>query len=249
MNTKELQKAVGTAPDGIIGPKTLAAVRAAGFDVVLDPGHTADHAREWPSAWPRGAWETPRGKRIMRALGITPDVHDSLEHIINVLTANAAAKYLQADGLKVLLYDDPAAANTAELTTAWKLANAARPRVFVSIHHNASRGVDTWEKNAPCGGVAFYRRGRYNGQQLARRLGGELRALRFYTQGQDDRADVYVGTADYGVLNHAEESIAAALVEVGFYDNANDLLWCAEHIDSIGAALARGITEYLKGGA
>lgn len=250
MNIREIQKYVGTVPDGIVGPKTLAAIRAAAFHVVIDPGHTSDHAREWPREWPREAWQSTEGRRVLRALGVTADAKDSIEHIVNVAVGERVRARLQDAGLRVLLYDDPAAGNTADLNMAWKLANAACPRAFVSIHHNASGSVKGYAVNTPCGAVTFYKAGRAAGARLARCIGTPLRECRRRTGGRDNRADVAAAApgAGYGVLNHTAADIPAALCEVGFYDNMADLLWVAEHLDDVAAAIAGGIYAFIKGG-
>lgn len=241
---KEIQKSLGVTPDGVAGPVTMGALRSARFDVMLDAGHTADHAREWPSLWPAAAWKSDAGTRICRALGMTPDTHDSVEHMLNVAICKAVKVHLEACSKHVLLFDDPAAGNNAELTQAWRLANGALPMCFVSVHCNASTGVQHYSTNTACGTVSLYAAGRDNGRVLARDITACMLEERHRSGGPNNRADD-VATSSVAVLRNANASIATALVEVGFYDHEKDLLWMAEHLDDIGCAIARGILLYM----
>lgn len=98
MRLAEIQKQLGTTPDGIYGPKTVAALAAARYDVVLDAGHTADRAREYPCVWPLGTWETLAGCKVARALGFTVQTKDSVEHMLNVRIAAYAIRELEQRG-------------------------------------------------------------------------------------------------------------------------------------------------------
>lgn len=244
MNTRELQSTLGVAADGIIGPRTLAALAAARYDVILDPGHTADHAREHPAAWPAGYWGREPGSRVAAALGFTAATADSVEHILNVALAREAEQALAAAGLSVLVYDEPGDANNAEINTICRLVNGAKPRAFVSIHANASRGIATSGSNTACGSIAYYPAGRASSAALARALASSLIACRTRLGGPHNRADA-TAAGSYAVLTRAAASIPAALVEVGFYDHDADLAWMAAHLPDLGRALASGITATL----
>lgn len=249
MNLKEIQKETGAAADGIFGPKTAAALHAAGYEVVLDAGHTGDRAREYPSVWPASAWQNAAWCEAAAALGYDKTTKDSVEHILNLAIATACRKELERRGVKVLLYDDHTMENAAEYKLAAKVANAAAPRAFVSLHNNGSKGVDGYLTNTASGTISFYRTGRENGRELALALTTALLTLRAATGGPNNRADKAAATAAYHVLNATAAAIPAALVEVGFYDNLKDLCWMVKHLDRIGAALADGITKFLKGAA
>lgn len=245
MNTKELQQALGTTPDGIIGPKTLAALAAAHYDIVLDPGHTADHAREHPSAWPVGYWEREPGKTIAAALGITARTADSVEHTLNLAVAKATAARLETAGLKTLLYDNPQLGNNAEIAQVRTIVNAAKPRAFISLHANASKGVSTTASNTATGTLTYYAAGRPASKQLATHLTDHLLQYRRSAQGPNNRADK-TAIGSYAILTKTNPAIPAALVEIGFYDSDLDLSWMSRHISGIGAALTNAIINSLK---
>lgn len=146
---KAIQKVLGVAVDGVIGKKSVAALAEvlglaasapAGLAVFIDIGHTADRAREWPGSFARELWASDGGKEILEALGITAAEHDSLEHVMNKAVGEAVARHLVAAGVSVRVFDKPTMGNDAEISAVIAAANEARPRVFVSVHHNASGG-------------------------------------------------------------------------------------------------------------
>lgn len=245
MTLKEIQAHVGTTPDGIFGPKTSAALRAARYEVVLDSGHTMDQTREYPYQWPASAWKDVEFLRAARQLGFSDVTHDSVEHMLNAKICKACAAAL-AGKHRVLWYDDPAKANKAEYIEAAKVANACGPRVFVSVHANGSLGVKKYLTNTACGTVSFFRAGSSAGGKLAQRLTESVLDLRRISDGPNNRADKAVATTAYHVLNAANSGMASALVEVGFYDHRADLLWMCAHTEDIGRALAAAIHNYLE---
>lgn len=246
MNLKEIQHSLGVTADGILGPKTAAALRAAKYDVVLDAGHTSDHAREWPREWPAGTWDTVAGQRVLRNLNADASTKDSVEHMLNEDMATHTANALRAAGLKVLLYDDPTLGNKVEYMEAAKIAQAARPAVYLSIHNNGSKGVKGYETNTACGTVTFYRPGHAPSQAMAAALTNNLLHLRAQVSAPSNRADRTAPGTSYYVLNNTTAAGASCLVEVGFYDHKRDLEFMAENLREIGQALAGAIIEYLK---
>ena len=232
---------LGTEPDGLYGPKTAAALAAAKFDVVLDAGHTADRAREYPASWPAGTWDTHAGRKIARALGFTSQTKDSIEHMLNTRIAAFTASALEQAGLRVLLFDDPALPNNEEYKLAAKIANAAAPRAFLSIHANACCGVASYTKNTPCGSITFYRVGDAPSLQLAAACTEELLRLRAAAGAPGNRADRIAPGQSYHVLTATPAAKASVLCEVGFYDHAADLEFMATHLPEIGRALAMAI--------
>lgn len=241
MRLSEIQKQLGTTPDGIFGPKTAAALAAARYDVVLDAGHTADRAREWPCDWPAEAWETLAGRKVARALGFTIQTQDSIEHMLNVSIAAYAARELEQRGLRVLLFEDPGMGNSAEYQLAAKIANAAAPRVFLSIHANACYGVTAYAANTPCGSITFYRVGDAASLKLAEACTTEMMRVRAVAQAPSNRADRIAPGQSYHVLKATPAAGASALAEVGFYDNMADLEFMATHLAELGRALAEAI--------
>lgn len=246
MNTKEMQEAIGTTPDGIPGPKTYAALRAAGFEVMIDPGHTRDHAREHPQAWPRGYWQREPGLSVAEALGISEATEDSVEHALNLRLATLLAARLEQAGIKVLLYDEPALGNNEEINRVCRYCREARPRVFLSLHANASLGIESSASNTACGTIAYYAPGNGCGETLARRLSSALVEYRRRTGGPHNRADL-AQPGRYSVLTHCPEGTAGALVEVGFYDHDEDLRYMATHGPGMADALAEALLTHLNG--
>lgn len=245
MDLKAIQQEIGTAADGIFGPKTAAALAAARYDIVIDAGHTADHAREYPADWPAGTWDTPAGKRISHSLQFRATSCDSIEHRLNLAFAGFAASTLRGLGYKVLVYDDPTLANKAEYTLAAKIANAARPRVFLSIHNNGSKGVRNFAANTACGSITYYRPQHGPSELLAAVITQQLLQLRARHQVASNRADRVAPGSSYHVLNATPAAGASVLAEVGFYDHAADLEFLALHQAEIGHTLAAAITHYL----
>jgi N-acetylmuramoyl-L-alanine amidase len=247
-----IQETVGATADGIIGSRTLTAIleklriknpspKSTRTDVFLDPGHTADYGREHPRQFKGVNWSKGKYKEIADALGFTSDTSDSIEHILNVKIAEATKKHLESEGKKVVLYDDPSLSNNAEIRQVYTRANACDPRVFVSIHNNAA-GASGWEDLA-CkarGPVALYYPGRNKGKDLGQIIVNKLLALK----GPDNRAE-HIHTSTVGVLRNAKADMPAALIEVGFYDNLDNLHWMATNIDRIGKAICDGIIVYI----
>ena len=245
MTLKEIQTLIGSTPDGLFGPKTAAALKAARFAVVLDAGHSADRAREYPAAWPPGTWDSLSGRKIARALGFSLSTQDSVEHLLNFHIATFAARALEAAGLKTLLFDDPALPNAAEYQLAAKIANAAAPRAFLSIHANACYGVASYATNSPCGSISFYRVGDAPSLRLAAACTTELLRVRAAAAAPGNRAERIAPGSSYHVLNATPAAAASVLTEVGFYDHAGDLDFMASHLQELGRALATAILTTL----
>lgn len=249
---KGIQTAVGVTADGIVGSRTLTAiVEALGgkldskaqtrVDVFLDPGHTADYSREHPRQFTNVDWSVGKYKEIADALGFVRTTQDSLEHILNVKIANVVKSYLEKAGKVVVLYDSPSSSNNAEIRQVYTRVNATSPRAFVSIHNNAS-GASGW-KDLACkarGPVALYYPGRSAGKDLGQHIVNKLIAL----GGPDNRAN-HIHTSTVGVLRNTNSSIPAALIEVGFYDNLDNLHFMATNLDRIGKAIAEGVMVYI----
>lgn len=246
MNLKEIQASIGTSADGIIGPKTKAALKAQHYDVVIDAGHSRDHAREYPRDWPKGAWNGPAA-RTLRALGLTEASNESVEHALNVAVGKATAAALEKAGLKVLLYDDPSKGNKAEYVEAAAIANAAAPRVFLSIHANGSKGVDSYKTNTACGTITFYRTtNKAASVALATSITDSVNAVRAEDGAPGNRADKAAPGSSYYVLNATAAAGASVLCEVGFYDHFNDLPFMADNTAEIGHAIAKAVNNHLN---
>lgn len=249
---REIQRRVGVKVDGIIGSKSVAGIAAAlgveaaasattGVRVMLDIGHTADRAREWPAYFNPSLWSSADGRAILDALGLAPDSHDSLEHAMNAAVGRAVERHLRAAGVSVSVLDRPEMGNDAEISWVVQSVNAARPSVFVSIHHNAACGKD-WATmgNKASGHVCYHVSGSSKGRALAREIHEELAEYRRGHGVPGNRAEsVQAGT--YAVIRKVDSRVASCLVEVGFYDNLTDARFVAGHVDGLGAAIAEGI--------
>lgn len=251
---KAIQKVLGVAVDGVIGKKSVAALAEvlglaasapAGLAVFIDIGHTADRAREWPGSFARELWASDGGKEILEALGITAAEHDSLEHVMNKAVGEAVARHLVAAGVSVRVFDKPTMGNDAEISAVLAAANEARPRVFVSVHHNASGGK-AWPtmSNTASGHACYYVQGRNGGRALAREISECLDDCRKRYGMPDNRAE-HVQAGSFAVIRKLDPQIAATLVEVGFYDNARDVCALVAHLDAVGMAIAEGIRASL----
>lgn len=251
---KAIQKVLGVAVDGVIGKKSVAALAEvlglaasapAGLAVFIDIGHTADRAREWPGSFARELWASDGGKEILDALGITAAEHDSLEHVMNKAVGEAVARHLVAAGVSVRVFDKPEMGNDAEISAVIAAANEARPRVFVSVHHNA-QGGSAWKTmgGTASGHACYYVQGRNGGRALAREISERLDDCRKRYGMPDNRAE-HVQAGSYAVIRKLDPQIAATLVEVGFYDNARDVCALVAHLDAVGMAIAEGIRASL----
>ena len=103
--------------------------------------------------------------------------------------------------------------------------------LFVSLHCNASnahnaRGTETWYKS-------------FNGQRLANYIQSQIiRSTNTIDRGVKQSDGLWV-------LKHTDA--VAALVEIAFIDNDDDLEFMNENLDKIVRAIARGVTDYEGG--
>lgn len=257
-DTKSIQKIVGVTADGILGPKSYSAILAklngsntiavpsSTYDLFLDAGHTNDFTREHPSQFTAGIWEKGKGLEIAKLLGFNAKTNDSIEHMLNVKICEATKAEAEAQGLKVYYYDNPNATNNAEISTVYTKSNSIKPKVFLSVHNNAA-GVSGW-KNLTCkasGTVTLYKNGSTQGKKLAEIISKHIINARKSNNGPHNRA-ASTATSTVAVLSKAASSIPAALVEVGFYDNADDLLWMSQNIKLIAKAIVNAIKEFIR---
>ena len=132
------------------------------------------------------------------------------------------ADYLTNAGCEVKIMQDD------DLDMVCATSNEWGADLFVSLHCNAcnehnARGTETWYKS-------------FNGQRLAN-----------YIQSQIIRS---TNTIDRGVKQSdglwvlKNTDAVAALVEMAFIDNDDDLEFMNDNLDAIVRAIARGITDY-----
>lgn len=203
------------------------------MNILIDAGHTADRAREYPS-WFTVDWNTEGGlpAQIPELLGFKPGVKDSLEHIINVAVAKECARACVRYGIGQEVVDWPEEKNDAEISRVVKYANTHRQDLLLSIHCNAQGGAKSRKLGGSASGsVVLHYPGSSTGKLYAETIGARLRKYRKETGGPDNRADL-TATSKVAVLRGT--SCPAVLVEVGFYDNMKDLEWMARHIAGIG---------------
>lgn len=251
---KEIQRKVGVTADGIVGPATMRAIAAyIGTEhsptpgtVFLDPGHTSDYEREHPRQFSGVDWSSGRPAEVLQILGITTNTNDSIEHVLNVCIAAAAQDQLTRMGHSVVVYDNPSLTNSAEIRQVYTRSNAMGPDAFVSIHNNAQGGYK-WKsmEGSASGTVGLYNSKSPRNKTLAKGLADKLNAYRKATYGPNNRAGTLMESS-VGVLSNAKASIPAALVEVGFYDNLDDLFWMVTHLDGIGRAIAEAVHDTIS---
>ena len=196
------------------------------IDVVIDPGHGGEET---------GA-VGPRGLR---------------EKDLNLVVAAHAAKGLQAQGVSVLL--TRRADYRMTLAARGLVVEAIRPKVFVSVHHNA--GSTAPSPSGP--GTEVYHQ---NQSGESRRLSGlvyeDVKGSLAKTKGVPWVAASRPGvvarvgaTGDdyYGVLRRAKGT-PAALIEGAFLSNPAEesLLQRKEVQKAEGEAISRGILRYLR---
>ena len=196
------------------------------IDVVLDPGHGGE---EPGAVGPRGLTEKD----------------------LNLVVAAHAAKALQAQGVSVLL--TRRADYRMTLAARGLVAEAIRPKAFVSIHHNAGATAPS-----PVGpGTEVYHQ---NASAESKRLGGlvfeDVKGYLSQMKGvpwvaaERPGVQARVGATGgdyYGVLRRSKGT-PAILVEGAFISNrAEEALLQRKDVQKAeGEAVARGIVRFLK---
>ena len=196
------------------------------IDVVLDPGHGGEE----PGA------VGPRGLK---------------EKDLNLVVAAHAAKALQAEKVSVLL--TRRADYRMTLAARGLVVEAIRPRVFVSIHHNA--GATSPSPVGP-GTEVYHQKDSAESKRLSGLLYEDVKGFLAQQRGVPWVAAQHPGvvarvgaTGDdyYGVLRRSKGT-PAALVEGAFISNrAEEALLQRKDVQKAeGQALARGILRYLR---
>jgi N-acetylmuramoyl-L-alanine amidase len=137
------------------------------------------------------------------------------------LVVNAAVPYLKKAGYEVKVGGTASAsANVTE-------GNAWNPDIYIAVHSNAGGGDGT---------VTFYHSDSPKGKDLAGHLQAVMAPL---SPGKDDGVK-----ANDGLIEIHGPHAPAALIEVGFHDNAAESAWIKANETTIGKALAKGILAY-----
>ena len=152
-----------------------------------------------------------------------------LEKRLNLMMAKRIAAELRKKGLKVTM--TRTTDRFLELKEISDFANARRPNLFISVHHNSSN-------NPSLNGLETYY---YHGRSLRlartihKRLVGRLRVK-----------DNKVRRAKFYVINHT--TMPAILLELGYISNRNERgqLVQATRQQKAAEAVANGVVDYLK---
>ena len=174
------------------------------------------------------------------------DANDSIEHRLNLIISQRLQDELRKKGYDVTLYDAPELSNNAEIRQVYTRSNALRPDAFISIHNNA-QGGSKWKSlgGTASGPVGLYNTKSSDNKRLAMNVVDSEIAYRKEADGPNNRASK-LATSTVGVLSNALPSIPACLIEVGFYDNIDDLYWMCTHLNGLAASLARGIDYFFN---
>lgn len=257
VSVKAIQTVVGSKADGIIGPNTVAAIAAkllpaaktaqtghAAKSVFIDPGHTSDYEREHPSQFTGVDWKNGKPYEIMRILGLDRNGNDSIEHALNCVLSNALNEALRKRGYETMLYDNPNLSNGVEIGQVYSRSNTFKPTVFVSVHNNAQGGAK-WKSlgGTASGAVGVYSSKSSKGKALAEAVAKSVNAYRKTSGGPNNRAGCSI-PREVAVLTKAAAGITACLIEVGFYDNLDDLYWMCTHVKGIAEAMASSIDDF-----
>jgi N-acetylmuramoyl-L-alanine amidase len=224
---RAFQSASGLVPDGIVGPLTRSALQ---------------RAREVS----RGKTGPLRGRLIVLDPGhggVEPGAISSWGDKEKTFTLGLALKtrrYLEEMGASVIMtrYGDyPPGSDWGypvdELLARVAIANSNGADIFVSIHNNA------YPKDPGVSGVmGFYRRGSSESYKLASQIAWSVNA-------SSGLRMIDVQEGPYYVLNRTY--MPAALIEVGFMTNRNDVLRLRTESfqDRVAKGIAAGIVGYL----
>ncbi len=235
--------------DGVFGPKTLSALKefqtAAGISVdgVCGPV-TQDALTRWQGS-SRSSGPL-RGKTVVLDPGHGGQEPGALspwgdkEKNFTLSIASKVRYNLESQGASVILtrYGDYSPGSdwgqwVDELVARASIANSNAADVFVSVHINAYPSDPTVS-----GVMGFYRSGSWSSQQLAAGIAkrtANATGLRYI--------DTQVGP--YYVLNHTY--MPAALVEVGFMTNWNDVNLLRQNYftTEVAKGISQGIADYL----
>lgn len=211
------------------------AAEARPFRVVIDPGH---------------------GGSNTGAPGRAPG---AFEKQVTLAVARDLAGELRARGFEVVLTRTRDEYLT--LRERVRLANAAEPDCFVSLHANASgdrarRGIETWVLARDAAEVEA-RRAASRAQDEVQALLSELALLDAHrtsavlAKAVQSRLIAATGDADRGVRQYGYDVLAgvtapAVLVEMGFMDHPIEgaALFDPAHQRALAAALAAGISDF-----
>lgn len=246
--TVAIQKAVGTTPDGIVGPKTLSAV--------------CTHIGATYSPNTKQAWENIQRKLNSKGAGLIVDgiygnkTADALlaalngtcskaktiiidighangtgsrgfgreEHASNVIVAQHLQQQLSAAGVNVVVLDFPEKDNTTDLNLTKSTANQIGADLLISLHHDASDSP-----SAKGAHVIYYRD---SSRKYAEAVAKPLAEL------FPGRAEKVVQRSNLAIL---KVNFDAILCESGFITNEHDWSIQKNHPEQIAQSIVSGL--------
>lgn len=248
---KQIQSIVGTAQDGIIGPKTISAICA---KLGLTP--SSNESQTWKAIQAKvgstadGIFGPNTATAIINALSgsvstptstgklktITIDIGHANgtgsrgfgweEHASNVIVAQHLQQQLTAKGIGVIVIDFPEKDNATDLNLSKQKANAIGADLLISLHHDASDSA-----SAKGAHVIYYRD---SSKKYAEAVSAEL-VKRF-----PGRAQTVVQRSNLAILKVDGNAI---LVESGFITNSHDNDIQRNHPELIARDIVTGLSQ------
>ena len=155
------------------------------------------------------------------------------EYDLNYKVANAIVKYLESQGVNVVLQDTQN--KSQDLNSAGRKAKSLNPDIYLSIHHNS------YTENSS--GYFFMTNGDNQSSQYAKRLSNAMSDNPMLIPQMSNRCnDGYIGE-----LNQKPAKVNI-LGEFGFFSNPNEVKKCAsnEQVDYIARELGDELIKILS---
>ena len=157
------------------------------------------------------------------------------EYDLNYKVANAIVKYLESQGVNVVLQDTQN--KSQDLNSAGRRAKSLNPDIYLSIHHNS------YQENSS--GYFFMSNvGDTQSSKYAKRLSNAMSSNPMLIPQMENRSNVngYIGELS---VKPAQISI---LGEFGFFSNKSEIVKCAsdEQVEYIGKAIGDELIKILK---
>lgn len=165
-------------------------------------------------------------------------INGALEKDVNLAVAQKVKKYLEEQGLRVIMTRENGGAlsdsKVEDLKTRVALINEKNPSIAVSIHQNS------YSQENIHGAQIFYYTHSKGGEEAAKILQAAMLELDPENNRQAKANDTYY------LLKKTKET--TVIVECGFLSNQKEaeLLVTEEYQDKVAASVAKGIQEYLS---
>lgn len=248
---KQIQSLIGTTADGIIGPKTLAALCSKlGVSQGTTTSQTWKNIQSKVGAAADGIPGPKTAAAIITALsgGSAPSSNTSKakkiivdighangtgargfgreEHASNVIVAQHLKQQLEAKGVNVVVLDFPESDNATDLNLTKSTANSIGADLLISLHHDASDS-----SSAKGAHVIYYRD---SSKKYAAAVAAEL------VKTFPGRAETVVQRSNLAIL---KVNMAAILCESGFITNQHDTEIQRDHPEVIAKDIVTGLTN------